>query len=223
MNVTTWLALAVSVLALAASVYAIVRMRMLEFRPEVLAGDVILPRAGKAAGSAARLLLPLQFSNGGCAGGIVEWVAVRLTPDGDNARSVLLSPVGEVDMQRFIHAKRRLTEDNTLEPFTAFALEGKRALAKFVLFDIAERPRAAPLRLQPGRYGFELFVKASNSRQPKLERSFEHVIEQKHVDDYRDDAAVYLINYQITLPTVRRALADAEWVPRSREVEASAH
>jgi len=49
------------------------------------------------------------------------------------------------------------------------------------------------------------------------------VIEQKHVDDYRDDAAVYLINYQITLPTVRRALADSEWVPRSREVEASAH
>jgi len=223
MNVTTWLALAVSVLALAASVYAIFRMRMLEFRPEVLAGDVILPRAGKAAGSAARLLLPLQFSNGGCAGGIVEWVAVRLTPDGDRARSVLLSPVGEVDMQRFIHAKRRLTEDNTLEPFTGFALEGKRALAKFVLFDIAERPRAAPLRLQPGRYGFELFVKSSNSRQPKLERTFEHVIEQKHVDDYRDDAAVYLINYQITLPTVRRALADSEWVPRSREVEASAH
>jgi hypothetical protein len=223
MNVTIWLALAVSVLALAASAFAIVRMRMLEFRPEVLAGDVILPRAGKAAGSAARLLLPLQFSNAGCADGIVEWVAVRLTPDGDSARSVLLSPVGEVDMQRFIHAKRRLTEDNTLEPFTGFALEGKRSLAKFVLFDIAERPRAAPLRLQPGRYGFELFVKASNSRQPRLERSFEHVIEQKHVDDYRDDAAVYLISYQITLPTVRRALADAEWVPRSREVEASAH
>ena len=52
--------------------YAIFRMRMLEFRPEVLAGDVILPRDGKAAGSAARLLLPLQFSNGGCAGGIGE-------------------------------------------------------------------------------------------------------------------------------------------------------
>lgn len=219
MYVTTWLALAVSILALAASAFAIFRMRMLEFRPEVLAGDVILPRAGKAAGSAARLLLPLQFSNSGYADGIVEWVAVRLTPDGDSARSVLLSPAGEVDMQRFINAKRRLTEDNTLEPFTSFALEGKRSLAKFVLFDIAERPRAAPLRLQPGRYSFELFVKASNSRQPKLERTFEHVIEQKHVDDYRDDAAVYLINYQITLPTVRRALADSEWVPRAREVQ----
>ncbi len=222
MDLTTWLALAVSVLALAASVFAVVRMRMLEFRPEVLAGDVILPRLARP-GSPARLLLPLQFSNAGCADGIVEWVAVRLTPDGDSARSVLLSPVGEVDMQRFIHAKRRLGEDNTLEPFTGFALEGKRSLAKFVLFDIAERPRAAPLRLQPGRYGFELFMKTSHSRQPKLERSFEHVIEQKHVDDYRDDTAVYLISYQISLPSVRRALADSEWVPRSREVEASAH
>lgn len=220
MNVTAWLALACSLLALAAAALALFRMRMLEFRPEVLAGDVILPRAG---GGAVRLLLPLQFSNGGYADGIVEWVALRLTPDGDSARSVLLSPAGEVDMQRFIHAKRRLTDENTLEPFTGFALEGKRSLAKFVLFDMAERPRAAPLRLQPGRYGFELFVKTSNSRQPRLERTFEHVVEQKHVDDYREDAAVYLINYQITLPTVRRALADSEWVPRSREVEASVH
>lgn len=216
-------ALAVSVLALALSIVAIAKTHMLEFCPEVLGGDVILPRAGKAAGSAARLLLPLQFSNAGYADGIIEWLAIRLTLDGDSAHSVLLSPVGEVDMQRFIHARRRLTEDNTLEPFTSFPLEGKRSLAKFVLFDIAERPRAAPLRLQPGRYGFELYVKASNSRHPKLERTFEHVVEQKHVEDYREDAAVYLINYQITLPSVRRALADSEWLPRGRGAEASIH
>lgn len=215
--------LAVSFLALGLSVAALVKTHMLEFCPEVLGGDVILPRAGKAAGSATRLLLPLQFTNAGYADGIVEWLAVRVTLDGDSAHSVLLSPVGEVDMERFIHARRRLTEDNTIEPFTSFALEGKRALAKFVLFDIAERPRAAPLRLQPGRYGFELFVKASNSRQPKLARAFEHVVEQKHVEDYREDTAVYLINYQITLPSVRRALADSEWMPRARGAEASAH
>lgn len=218
MSVLTWVSLVVSILALGVAAFAIVRMRLFEFRPEVLAGDVILPRAGKAAG-AARLLLPLQFSNGGGTDGVVEWVAVRLTPDGDSARSVLLSPVGEVDMQRFINARRQVTEDSLLEPFTGFALEGKRSVSKFVLFDIAERPRAAPLRLQPGRYGFELFIKASNSRAPKLERTFEHVIEQKHVDDYRDDTAVYLINYQITLPTARRALAEQEWMPRTREAQ----
>jgi hypothetical protein len=220
MSVLTWLALALSILAFGASAFAIVRMRLLEFRPEVLAGDVILPRAGKAAGSAARLLLPLQFSNAGGADGIVEWVALRLTLDGDSARSVLLSPVAEVDMQRFINARRRLAEDNTLEPFTPFALEAKRSVAKFVLFDMAERPRAAPLRLQPARYGFELFVKTSASPQPRLERSFEHLVEQKHVEDYRDDSAIYLINYQITLPTARRALAEQEWIPRGREAQA---
>ena len=219
MSVPTWIALVLSFLALGASAFAIYRMRLLEFRPEVLAGDIILPRAGKAAGSAARLLLPLQFSNAGGADGIVEWVALRVTPDSDVARSVLLSPVGEVDMQRFINARRQVTEESLMEPFTGFALEGKRAVAKFVLFDIAERPRAAPLRLQPGRYGFELFIKASNSRQPRLERTFEHVVEQKHVDDYRDDTAVYLINYQITLPAARRALAESEWMPRAREAQ----
>ena len=213
---TSWIALAVSLLALAGAVAALVKLRLLEFRPEVLGGDVILPRAG---GSAARLLLPLQFSNAGYADGIVEWVALRLTLNGDSQHSVLLSPVGEVDMQRFINARRKLTEDNILEPFTGFALEGKRAVAKFVLFDIAERPRAAPLRLQPGRYGFELFIKTSSSRQPRLERTFEHVVEQKHIEDHRDDAAVYLINYQITLPAARRALAESEWMPRAREAQ----
>jgi hypothetical protein len=123
-------------------------------------------------------------------------------------------------MQRFINARRRLAEDNTLEPFTPFALEAKRSVAKFVLFDMAERPRAAPLRLQPARYGFELFVKTSASPQPRLERSFEHLVEQKHVEDYRDDSAIYLINYQITLPTARRALAEQEWIPRGREAQA---
>ena len=220
-SLTASAALAVSVLAFAIALLGITKARMLEFCPEVLGGDLILPRASKAAG-AGRLLLPLQFSNAGYADGIVEWVALRLTLDGDTSRSILLSPVGEVDMQQFIQARRRLTEDNTVEPFTSFPLEGKRSLAKFVLFDVAERPRAAALRLQPGRYGFELFIKASNSRHPQVARRFEHVLEQKHLEDYRDDATVYLINYQITLPTVRRALAESEWLPNARGAEASA-
>jgi len=110
-------------------------------------------------------------------------------------------------MQRFIQAKRRLDEDNAIEPFTAFALEAKRSLAKFVLFDVAERGRTEPLRLRGGRWGFELFVKSSANRTPKLERTFEHLVERKHAEQY-------LINYQITLPGARRELAGAEWLPR---------
>jgi hypothetical protein len=206
--------LAVSIAALAVAALAALKLRKLEFCPEVVGGDVILPRAGRAAGTA-RLLLPLHFCNAGHAGGIVEWVALRVTPEADADRPILLSPVAEVDMQRFIHARRRLTDDNCSEPFTGFALDARRSVSRFILFDMAERGRAAPLRLQPGRYYFELFVKASNARQPKLERSFQHVLEEKHLADYRDDLAVYLIDYQITLPGVRRALAESEWLPRA--------
>lgn len=212
-------ALAVSILALAFAVLALVKSRMVEFCPEVLGGDVILPRA---AGNATRLLLPLQFSNDGYADGIIEWLALRLTLDGQTAGSVLLSPVGEVDMPRFIHAGRRLNDGNTIEPFTGFALEGKRALARFVLFDVAERPRAAPLQLQPGRYSFELFFKAGNSPRPRLARSFEHVLEPRQLEDHRNDSAVYLINYHVTLPAIRRALAESEWLPRADPAQASA-
>ena len=200
--------------ALALAALAALKIRKLEFCPEVLGGDVILPRAGRVAGRV-RVLLPLHFCNAGHAGGIVEWVALRVTFDGDADRPILLSPVAEVDMQRFIHAKRQLMEENCNEPFTGFALDARRSISKFILFDVAERARAAPLALQPGRYYFELFVKASNARQPKLERSFQHVLEQKHLEDYRDDLAVYLIDYQITLPGVRRALADSEWLPQA--------
>jgi hypothetical protein len=214
-------ALGLSLFALAVAVLAALKIRKLEFCPEVLGGDVILPRAGRAAGTA-RLLLPLHFSNAGHAGGIVEWVALRATLEGEAQHPVLLSPAAEVDMQRFIHARRRLTQDNCIAPFSGFALDARRSMSKFILFDVAERPRSAGLRLQPGRYRFELFVKASNAGEPKLERSFEHLLEQKHLDDYRDDLAVYLIDYQITLPAVRRALAESEWLPRASAAQNSA-
>jgi hypothetical protein len=208
-----WLPSGLALAALAIALLALARLRLLEFAPEVLAGDVILPRASRLAGDV-KLLLPLQFSNAGNADGIVEWVALRLTVDGRTDHSVLLSPVAEVDMQRFIQAKRKLDTENTIEPFTAFALEGRRSLAKFVLFDVAERQRGAqPLQLRPGRYAFELFVKSSATRQPRLERTFEHSLEQKQIEEFRSDATVYLINYQMNLPAARRELASVEWLP----------
>lgn len=211
----SWLALAVSIPALAMAYLALIKARMLEFCPEVLGGDVILPRNQRPQ-DGVRLLLPLQFTNAGYADGIIEWIAVRVTVDGRTDGSLLLAPVAEVDMQRFIQAKRQL-EENTIEPFTRFALEGRRSLAKFVLFDHAEkRRRGEPLQLRPGRYSFELFIKATNSRQPKLERIFEHVLEQKHIEDYSAGSTVYLINYEISLHGVRRSLAGPEWLPRAQ-------
>jgi hypothetical protein len=104
-----------------------------------------------------------------------------------------------------------------VEPFASFALEAKKAVSKFVLFDLADRPRADPLQLRPGRYSFELFMKLSNLRLPKLARTFEHVVEPKHVEEFQNDVTVYLINYEITLPGVRREVAGVEWLPRQAQ------
>ncbi|HEY8249511.1 MAG TPA: hypothetical protein VIG70_02820 [Burkholderiales bacterium] len=213
-ELAAWLALALALPAFAMAYLALVKAKMLEFCPEVLGGDVILPRAA-ISGGRVRLLLPLQFNNTGHADGIIEWIAIRLTLDGRSDQSLLLSPVAEVDMQRFIQAKRMLEEGNTIEPFTSFALEGKRTAAKFVLFDHAEKNRARPLELRPGRYSFELFIKATHSHQPQLARSFEHVLETQQLEDFRGGNTVYLFNYDLTLPGVRRAVAGAEWLPRA--------
>lgn len=209
------LALVLSIAALAIGVMLLRKQRMSEFCPEMLAGDVILPRASRA--RSPKLLLPLQFTNAGYGGGIVQWVALRLTIDGQADRSVLMSPVAEVDMQGFLQAKRQITSANAVDHFTAFALDGKRALAKFVLFDISERGRGEPLELRPGRYRFEVFMKASHCAEPRLERTFDHVLTEKQIEEYRSDATVYLINYQMTLPAARRELASGEWLPRARE------
>jgi hypothetical protein len=202
-------------IALATGVMLLRKQRLSEFCPEMLAGDVILPRASRA--RSPKLLLPLQFTNAGYGGGIVQWVALRLTIDGQADRSVLMSPVAEVDMQGFLQAKRQITSANAVDHFTAFALDGKRALAKFVLFDISERGRGEPLELRPGRYRFEVFMKASHCAEPRLERTFDHVLTEKQIEEYRSDATVYLINYQMTLPAARRELASGEWLPRARE------
>lgn len=208
-----WLAPGMALAALGIALLCALRLGILEFAPEVLAGDVIVPRPSRA-GKDVKLLLPLQFMNTGSADGVIEWVALRLTIDGDLQRSVLLSPVAEVDMQRFIQAKRRLDE-NAVEPFIGFPLEAKRSLAKFVLFDLAEKGRNQPLSLRPGQYSFELFVKSTASRSPKLERVFEHRVEPKHVEEFANDAPVYLINYAMTLPGARREMTGAEWMPRT--------
>jgi hypothetical protein len=210
---TVWLAPGLAGAALCIAILCAVRLQLLEFAPEVLAGDVIVPRPSRI-GREVKLLLPLQFTNAGAADGVVEWVALRLTIDGDIERSVLLSPVAEIDMQRFIQAKRRL-DDTAVEPFVGFPLGGKRSVAKFVLFDIAQKSRSLPLSLRPGRYGFELFVKSTAQRGPKLERTFEHLIEQKHVEEFASDASLYLINYEINLPSARREMMGAEWMPRA--------
>lgn len=208
-----WIAPGMALAALGLAVMCAWRLRGLEFTPEVIAGDVIVPRSSRA-GRDVKLLLPLQFVNSGAADGVVQWVALRLTVDGDINRSVLLSPVAEVDMQRFIQAKRKL-DDTAVEPFTAFSLEGKRAMAKFVLFDLAEKTRSPALSLRPGRYTFELFVQSTANRSPKLERVFEHTVEPKHIEEFNADAPVYLINYQMTLPGARREMTGAEWMPRA--------
>lgn len=208
-----WLSFGLAIAGFWLAAIAAGKAKLVEFTPEVLGGDVILPPS-RASGDV-RMLLPLQFTNSGSAGGVVEWVALRLTIDGDAGRSVLLSPVAEVDMQRFIRAKRRLEPDNTLDPFIGFSLEGKRSVTKFVLFDLAEKGRTAPLHLAPGRYGFELFVKSTATRQPKLERIFEHALDAKQIEEVRNDNAVYLINYQITLPAARREIGGGEWLPRA--------
>src|SRR5690348_12968539 len=76
-----WLTLGLALAGFWLAALAAGKAKMVEFTPEVLGGDVILPPS-RASGEV-RMLLPLQFTNSGSAGGVVEWVALRLTIDGD--------------------------------------------------------------------------------------------------------------------------------------------
>ena len=212
----SWLALAVSIPALAMAYLALIKARMLEFCPEVLGGDVILPRDQRPQ-DGVRLLLPLQFTNAGYADGIIEWIALRVTVDGHTDGSLLLSP-GCRGRHAALHpgqaAARR--EHHRAVHRASPSKAGARSPSSCCSTRREATPgRAAPAA--PGALQLRAFHQGDATRaQPKLERTFEHVLEQKHIEDYSADSTVYLINYQISLHGVRRSLAGPEWLPRAQ-------
>ena len=64
----SWLAPGLALGGLAVAVMCAIRLQLLEFAPEVIAGDVIVPRPSRA-GRDVKLLLPLQFVNAGSVDG----------------------------------------------------------------------------------------------------------------------------------------------------------
>src|SRR5260221_7170160 len=72
------LALGLALAAVGISAFGVYKDALLEFTPEVLARDVIVPRPIRSVPDV-KLLLPLQFTNSGAADGIIECVAPRLT------------------------------------------------------------------------------------------------------------------------------------------------
>ena len=151
--------------ALAMAYLALIKARMLEFCPEVLGGDVILPRASGRR-TACRLLLPLQFTNAGYAGGIIEWIALRLTVDGRHRPARCCSARSPRSTCSASSRRKRQLETRTpSSPSPASPSTASARSAKFVLFEHAEqRAAASRSQLRPGRYSFELFIKATQSR-----------------------------------------------------------
>ena len=76
----------------------------------------------------------------------------------------LMTPVAEVDMQRFIQAKRRLegAHDRALRASTAGAPRQVRAFRHGRM-----APRAPPLELRPGRYCFEALPQGKQPLAPR--------------------------------------------------------
>src|SRR5436853_6790817 len=66
-----WLAPGLAIAAACIAVYGTLKAALLDFSPEVLAGDVIVPRPSRAVG-AVQILLPLKFCNGGAVGCVAE-------------------------------------------------------------------------------------------------------------------------------------------------------
>ena len=145
-------------------------MRRLEFCPEVLGGDVILPRAGRA-GTGVKPAAAAAFHQrrprrrrdrmGGAA------------PDASTAtgRPLGAAHAGGRGRHAALHpGASAASSDERIEPFTGFALDASARSPSSSCSTSPSAPATAPLALRPGRYCFELFVKASNARAPKLER-----------------------------------------------------
>ena len=118
--------------------------------PEVVGGDVILPRAGPRRGRA-RCCCRCISATPGTPAASIEWVALRVTPRSrrrppDPALARWPRSTCSASSRRSAGARARTASS----PSPASPSTRKRSLSKFVLFDVAERARAAPLALRSG-------------------------------------------------------------------------
>ena len=189
---------------------------MLEFCPEVLGGDVILPRTtgrGRRAAAAAAAVHQRRLCRR-------HHRVDRGAADGRRARPTRLAaarPGGRGRHAALHPGQAAARAENTIEPFTRFALEGRRSLAKFVLFDHAERDAGASRSscargATASSFSSRRRVRASRSSSAPSSTCSS----RSSIEDYSAGSTVYLINYDISLPSVRRALAGPEWLPRAR-------
>jgi hypothetical protein len=162
-ELSQYIAVLISLLALTVSIVSAFKEDIFSFQPIVLFDEIIMaPPSGPSHNSVA-LVLPLTFINKGHGAGVINMLALRVESDN---RVKLYTPLQQVDFEKYISGKRKLHAENIKGSFNAFALGGKATLKIYLLFSQEESSEKYPFSSwTSGKYIFRLFLNRSNSEQ----------------------------------------------------------
>jgi hypothetical protein len=128
------------------------------------------------------IVLPMTIVNHGTRAAIVEWIVLRVSGPG---APKLYTPTMTVDFQSLIRGRRHLHADNTIGPFSVFAVgPGAEKQLAIVLTQEANRQDYQVSRWVAGRYEFALYVKYADRELPVLQRTLTHELDQIFLSEY---------------------------------------
>lgn len=186
------IAIALSLIALAVSLVSSFKNELFDFHLDIVTGELVLTSPTSPSHDSLALVIPLSFINRGYGEGIVENLAVKAVLI-KTQETKLYTPIAEIDMVKFLQGKRKLHAENLLGSLSAFPMDAKAALKKFVLFSQAEDNENYPFSTwEAGKYRFEIYAKTSARREPRKLAEFEYEITQEIIDSYFSGSSHYL-------------------------------
>lgn len=198
--IQTWLPIAISVFALLVSLLSAFKSDLLPSDIIVIGGDALLAQTDPLS---EQPVIPFAFSlgfiNQGYGDEIVEWVAIRATNQNDKTAK-LLTPLVQIDFQKFIQGSRHLHAENIIGPFAAFSLGSKSSLTKTIVFDQEPNHAKYPKsNWSPGKYRFDLFLKVASSSSSKLVLSIHHTLTEQILNSFFGGTSCHLTNRSFDL------------------------
>jgi hypothetical protein len=180
-----WIPIAISIIALSVSLISSFKAELFPSNIELIGGDVLLVELDPLS---KQPVIPFAFSlgflNRGYGEDIVEWVAVRAM-NRDDGTVRLLTPLLEIDFQKFLQGRRVLRPEYMLGPFAPFAMQSKSSVTKTILFDQElNNAKYKVTNWTPGNYQFQIFVKLASAPSSKPALTVEHRLTEQILNNY---------------------------------------
>ena len=163
----SFLALAISIIALTFSVWATWKDQVWPCKPTAVFSGFLFGRLVPSE-SSFKVAFPITFINRGYGPGIIESVYLQVLTPGDD-EAIRYDVHLEIDLSRFIQDRRYLHAENLVGPFLPFKLAGKDTVTKTLTF---VPPKHQKMKIAAGTYMFAVVARCRGKDHPLFSYAF---------------------------------------------------